>query len=316
MAETIIKTTSDQTDFGNYISLLKPRVMSLVVFTAAVGLIVAPGSMNVVLAFASVLFIALGAGASGSLNMWWDADIDRIMKRTQERPVPSGKVSANNAMLVGLWMSVLSIGMLGLASNWLAAALLAFTIFFYAVIYSMWLKRSTPQNIVIGGAAGAFPPMVGWVAASGSISIEAIGMFMLIFMWTPPHFWALALFMNEDYSKAGIPMLTVTHGKKSTRNHILTYTVLLTPFSIGLAFTSIGGPIYFTLSIILSLMFLLGAWKLFRRDERIATEDNYNDERKLFKFSLFYLFLLFTALLIEALMQSLDISLIAWPQVF
>ena len=316
MAETIIKTTSDQTDFGNYISLLKPRVMSLVVFTAAVGLIVAPGSMNVVLAFASVLFIALGAGASGSLNMWWDADIDRIMMRTQERPVPSGKVSANNAMLVGLWMSVLSVGMLGLASNWLAAALLAFTIFFYAVIYSMWLKRSTPQNIVIGGAAGAFPPMVGWVAASGSISIEAIGMFMLIFMWTPPHFWALALFMNEDYSKAGIPMLTVTHGKKSTRNHILTYTVLLTPFSIGLAFTSIGGPIYFTLSIILSLMFLLGAWKLFRRDERIATEDNYTDERKLFKFSLFYLFLLFTALLIEALMQSLDISLIAWPQVF
>jgi protoheme IX farnesyltransferase len=316
MAETIIKTTSDQTDFGNYISLLKPRVMSLVVFTAAVGLIVAPGSMNVVLAFASVLFIALGAGASGSLNMWWDADIDSIMKRTQERPVPSGKVSANNAMLVGLWMSVLSVGMLGLASNWLAAALLAFTIFFYAVIYSMWLKRSTPQNIVIGGAAGAFPPMVGWVAASGSVSIEAIGMFMLIFMWTPPHFWALALFMNEDYSKAGIPMLTVTHGKKSTRNHILTYTVLLTPFSIGLAFTSIGGPIYFTLSIILSLMFLLGSLKLFRRNEKIATEDNYTDERKLFKFSLFYLFLLFTALLIEALMRSLDISLIAWPQVF
>ena len=316
MTETIIKTTSDQTDFGNYISLLKPRVMSLVVFTAAVGLIVAPGSMNVVLAFASVLFIALGAGASGSLNMWWDADIDSIMKRTQERPVPSGKVSANNAMLVGLWMSVLSVGMLGLASNWLAAALLAFTIFFYAVIYSMWLKRSTPQNIVIGGAAGAFPPMVGWVAASGSISIEAIGMFMLIFMWTPPHFWALALFMNEDYSKAGIPMLTVTHGKKSTRNHILTYTVLLTPFSIGLAFTSIGGPIYFTLSIILSLMFLLGSLKLFRRNEKIATEDNYTDERKLFKFSLFYLFLLFAALLIEALLRSLDMSLVAWPQVF
>mgnify|MGYP000114618133 len=316
MTETIIKTTSDQTDFGNYISLLKPRVMSLVVFTAAVGLIVAPGSMNVVLAFASVLFIALGAGASGSLNMWWDADIDSIMKRTQERPVPSGKVSANNAMLVGLWMSVLSVGMLGLASNWLAAALLAFTIFFYAVIYSMWLKRSTPQNIVIGGAAGAFPPMVGWVAASGSVSIEAIGMFMLIFMWTPPHFWALALFMNEDYSKAGIPMLTVTHGKKSTRNHILTYTVLLTPFSIGLAFTSIGGPIYFTLSIILSLMFLLGSLKLFRRNEKIATEDNYTDERKLFKFSLFYLFLLFAALLIEALLRSLDMSLVAWPQVF
>ena len=169
MAETIIKTTSDQTDFGNYISLLKPRVMSLVVFTAAVGLIVAPGSMNVVLAFASVLFIALGAGASGSLNMWWDADIDSIMKRTQERPVPSGKVSANNAMLVGLWMSVLSVGMLGLASNWLAAALLAFTIFFYAVIYSLWIKCSTSQYIVIGCAAGAFRQRVGWVFASESV---------------------------------------------------------------------------------------------------------------------------------------------------
>jgi protoheme IX farnesyltransferase len=268
------------------------------------------------LAFASVLFIALGAGASGSLNMWWDADIDRIMKRTQDRPVPSGKVSANNAMLVGLWMSVISIGMLGLASNWLAAALLAFTIFFYAVIYSMWLKRSTPQNIVIGGAAGAFPPMVGWVAASGSISIEAVGMFMLIFMWTPPHFWALALFMNEDYSKAGIPMLTVTHGKRSTRNHILIYTILLTPFSIGLAFTAIGGPIYFFLSIVLSLMFLIGARKVFLRSEDGAIEDNYLEERKLFKLSLFYLFLLFAALLAEASLKSFDLNLMAWPQVF
>ena len=316
MTETTMKTTSDQTDFGNYFSLLKPRVMSLVVFTAAVGLVVAPGSMNLVLAFASVLFIALGAGASGSLNMWWDADIDRIMKRTQDRPVPSGKVSANNAMLVGLWMSVISIGMLGLASNWLAAALLAFTIFFYAVIYSMWLKRSTPQNIVIGGAAGAFPPMVGWVAASGSISIEAIGMFMLIFMWTPPHFWALALFMNEDYSEAGVPMLTVTHGKRSTRNHILIYTMLLTPFSIGLAFTAIGGPIYFVLSIILSLMFLIGARKVFLRSEDGAIEDNYLEERKLFKFSLFYLFILFAALLAEASLKSFDLNLMAWPQVF
>ena len=316
MTETTMKTTSDQTDFGNYVSLLKPRVMSLVVFTAAVGLVVAPGSMNLVLAFASVLFIALGAGASGSLNMWWDADIDRIMKRTQDRPVPSGKVSANNAMLVGLWMSVISIGMLGLASNWLAAALLAFTIFFYAVIYSMWLKRSTPQNIVIGGAAGAFPPMVGWVAASGSISIEAVGMFMLIFMWTPPHFWALALFMNEDYSKAGIPMLTVTHGKRSTRNHILIYTILLTPFSIGLAFTAIGGPIYFVLSVVLSLMFLTGARKVFLRSEDDAIEDNYLEERKLFKLSLFYLFLLFAALLAEASLKSFDLNLMAWPQVF
>lgn len=316
MTEVTLDTTSEQPDFGNYVSLLKPRVMSLVVFTAAVGLVVAPGSMNLVLAFASILFIALGAGASGSLNMWWDADIDRIMKRTQSRPIPSGKVTANSAMLVGLWMSVLSIGMLGLASNWLAASLLAFTIFFYAVIYSMWLKRSTPQNIVIGGAAGAFPPMVGWVAATGSISIEAIGMFMLIFMWTPPHFWALALFMNEDYTKAGVPMLTVTHGKRSTRKHILIYTIFLTPFCIGLAFTSIGGPFYFILSILLSIMFLMGAIKLFRRAETAAVADKYFEERKVFRFSLFYLFILFSALLIEAGFRALNFNLAAWPQVF
>ena len=267
------------------LALLKPRVMSLVVFTAAVGLIVAPGSMNPVLAFASILFIALGAGASGSLNMWWDEDIDRIMKRTQGRPVPQGKVTGNNAMLLGLWMSVLSVAMLGLTSNWVAAGLLAFTIFFYAVIYSMWLKRSTPQNIVIGGAAGAFPPMVGWAAATGAVSPESIGMFMLIFMWTPPHFWALALFMNEDYTKAGVPMLTVTHGKRATRNHILIYTILLTPFCIGLAFTSIGGPLYFILAVVLSAMFLRGAWTLYKREENAAVADKYKAERGVFKFS-------------------------------
>jgi len=316
MTDTTLNTTSDQSDFGDYVALLKPRVMSLVVFTAAVGLIVAPGGMNPVLAFASILFIALGAGASGSLNMWWDADIDRVMKRTQGRPVPAGKVTANNAMLVGLWMSVLSVAMLGLTSNWLAAGLLAFTIFFYAVVYSMWLKRSTPQNIVIGGAAGAFPPMVGWAAATGSISIEAVGMFMLIFMWTPPHFWALALFMNDDYSKAGVPMLTVTNGKRSTRNHILAYTILLTPFCIGLAFTSIGGPLYFALSVVLSAMFLKGAYKLFKRAETDAEADKYAEERKVFRFSLFYLFLLFAALLIETALRATGLNWAAWPQVF
>lgn len=316
MTDVTMNTTSAHSDFGDYVALLKPRVMSLVVFTAAVGLIVAPGGMNPVLAFASILFIALGAGASGSLNMWWDADIDRIMKRTQGRPVPSGKVTANNAMLVGLWMSVLSVGMLGLAANWLAAGLLAFTIFFYAVVYSMWLKRSTPQNIVIGGAAGAFPPMVGWAAATGSVSIESVGMFMLIFMWTPPHFWALALFMNEDYSKAGVPMLTVTHGKRATRNHIMAYTILLTPFCIGLAFTSIGGPLYFALSVVLSAMFLQGAFKLYRRAEEDAIADKYAAERKVFRFSLFYLFLLFAALLIETALRAFDLQWTAWPQVF
>jgi protoheme IX farnesyltransferase len=180
----------------------------------------------------------------------------------------------------------------------------------------MWLKRSTPQNIVIGGAAGAFPPMVGWAAATGSVSIEAVGMFMLIFMWTPPHFWALALFMNEDYSKAGVPMLTVTHGKRTTRNHIMVYTILLTPFCVGLAFTSIGGPLYFALSVVLSAMFLQGAFKLYRRTEEEAIADVYAAERKVFRFSLFYLFLLFAALLIETALRALDLQWAAWPQVF
>ncbi|GLQ34920.1 protoheme IX farnesyltransferase [Amylibacter marinus] len=315
MTDTSASATHTASDFGDVVSLLKPRVMSLVVFTAAVGLIVAPVSVHPFLGFCAILFIGLGAGASGALNMWWDADIDAIMKRTQSRPVPAGKVTAHNAMLVGLWMSVLSVAMLGLAANWFAAAFLAFTIFFYAVIYSMWLKRSTPQNIVIGGAAGAFPPMVGWAAATGGVSIEAWGMFMLIFMWTPPHFWALALFMNDDYTKAGVPMLTVTHGRRTTRKHIMVYTVLLTPFCIGLGFTSIGGPVYFLASLILSVMFLRGAYGLYTRAEETAEADKYIAERRVFKFSLFYLFILFAALLVEEVMRNLSIGLENWPVV-
>jgi len=298
-------------DIKDYFALLKPRVMSLVVFTAAIGMLVAPGSIHPVLAISSILFIALGAGASGALNMWWDADIDRIMKRTVDRPVPAGKVPAKNAMFVGLWLSALAVAMLGLTANWIAAALLAFTIFFYAVIYSMWLKRSTPQNIVIGGAAGAFPPMIGWAAITGDISIASIGMFMLIFMWTPPHFWALALFMNDDYTKAGVPMLTVTHGKTETRKQILIYTILLAPISIALGFTEIGGPVYFAFAVVLNAIFLAYAVRLFRRAETAAEADSYASEKSMFKFSLFYLFLLFAALGIEAW-----VKLPAWPQVF
>jgi len=186
-----------EAEFSDYFELLKPRVMRLVIFTAAVGLLVAPVSIHPVLAFAAVLFIAIGAGASGALNMWWDRDIDVIMKRTRNRPIPSGRVTPDAALQIGLWLSGLSVIMLGLTANFLAAGLLAFTIFFYAVIYSMWLKRATPQNIVIGGAAGAFPPMIGWAVATGGIGIESILMFALIFMWTPPHFWALALFMKS-----------------------------------------------------------------------------------------------------------------------
>ncbi|MBT9245473.1 heme o synthase [Gemmobacter fulvus] len=299
----LTETGPAEAGFGDFVALLKPRVMSLVVFTALVGLLVAPVSVHPFVAFTSVLFIALGAGASGALNMWWDADIDQVMRRTQSRPIPSGKVQPGEALGLGLALSGISVMMLALAANVLAAALLAFTIFFYAVVYSMWLKRSTPQNIVIGGAAGAFPPMVGWVAATGSVSVEACLMFMLIFMWTPPHFWSLALFMNSDYEKAGVPMLTVTHGKRSTRNHILVYTIALVPFALAAGFTSIGGPIYMAVSVVLNAGFMLGAWRIWRRDEAQAEADGYATEKSVFKFSLLYLFLHFGAFLAEAALK-------------
>ncbi len=290
--------------FGDFVQLLKPRVMSLVVFTALVGLIVAPGQLYPVEAFSAVLFIALGAGASGALNMWWDADIDAVMRRTAGRPIPSGRIQPGEALGLGLGLAGLSVVMLGLATNLAAAALLAFTIFFYAVVYSMWLKRSTPQNIVIGGAAGAFPPMVGWVAATGSVSLEACLMFAVIFMWTPPHFWALALFMKDDYSKAGVPMLTVTHGRRVTRAHILIYTVLLVPFAMALGWTSIGGPIYIAVAAMMNLGFVIGAVRIIRRDEVTAEGDRYAVERGFFRLSLLYLFLHFGALLVEAVLHS------------
>jgi protoheme IX farnesyltransferase len=294
--------------FGDYVQLLKPRVMSLVVFTALVGLLVAPVSLHPVEAFAAILFIALGAGASGALNMWWDADIDAVMKRTARRPVPAGKVPAGEALAVGLGLSGISVVMLGLATNLMAAALLAFTIFFYAVVYSMWLKRSTPQNIVIGGAAGAFPPMIGWVCATGSVSVEAVLMFALIFMWTPPHFWALALFMKEDYHTAGVPMLTVTHGRKSTRLHILVYTLLLVPVALGAAVTSIGGPLTLAVAVALNAWFVIGAVRIWKRDEAMAEADKYAVEKAFFRFSLLYLFLHFAAFLAEAALKSAGIG--------
>ena len=292
-----------EASFNDYVQLLKPRVMSLVVFTALVGLLVAPVSLHPVEAVAAILFIALGAGASGALNMWWDADIDAVMKRTARRPVPAGKVAGGEALGLGLALSGISVVMLGLATNILAAGLLAFTIFFYAVVYSMWLKRLTPQNIVIGGAAGAFPPMIGWVCATGSLSVEAVLMFALIFMWTPPHFWALALFMKEDYHKAGVPMLTVTHGRKSTRLHILVYTLLLVPVAIGAALTSIGGPFTLAVAVVLNAWFVVGAVRIWRRDEGAAEADRYAVEKAVFRFSLLYLFLHFGAFLVEAALK-------------
>ncbi len=293
--------------FGDYVALLKPRVMSLVVFTALAGLLVAPGSLHPIEALAAIIFIALGAGASGALNMWWDADIDRVMKRTMKRPIPAGKVTPEEALGLGVGLSGLSVIMLWLATNALAGFLLAFTIFFYAVIYSMWLKRATPQNIVIGGAAGAFPPMIGWVAVTGSISVEACLMFLLIFMWTPPHFWALALFMKSDYHKARVPMLTVTHGRQVTRAHVLAYTLALVPVALMAGFTSIGGPVYLALALVLNAIFLQGAWAIWQRDEAQAEADGYATEKRVFRFSLAYLFLHFTAFLAEAMLAYLPV---------
>jgi protoheme IX farnesyltransferase len=304
---TIPQVKTGEAQFGDYFALLKPRVMSLVVFTALVGLIVAPVPMHPFVGFCAVLFIAVGAGASGALNMWWDADIDAVMRRTAKRPVPSGQVEPGEALAVGLGLSGIAVVMLGLATNLLAAGLLAFTIFFYAVVYTMWLKRWTPQNIVIGGAAGAFPPMIGWVAATGSVSIEAVLMFALIFMWTPPHFWALALFMKSDYDDAGVPMLTVTHGRKATRAHILAYTVLLAPVALWLALSGVGGPVTLVTAVVLNLWFLKGAFAIWRRAETAATRDAYKTEKRFFRFSLYYLFLHFGALVADAALKSFGV---------
>ncbi len=310
MSDLSINTHEEtgEAGFGDYFALLKPRVMSLVIFTALVGLIVAPVAVHPVVALASILFIAIGAGASGALNMWWDADIDAVMKRTAKRPVPAGRVTPEEALAVGLGLSGMAVVMLGLAANLLAAFLLAFTIFFYAVVYTMWLKRWTPQNIVIGGAAGAFPPMIGWAVATGGVSVESVLMFALIFMWTPPHFWALALFMKSDYAEAKVPMLTVTHGRKVTRTHILAYTFLLMPVALGLGFTSVGGPVYLAAAAVMNAVFLKGAIDIWRRDEAAAEADSYRTEKAVFKFSILYLFLHFGALLIEATLRSFGIG--------
>lgn len=302
MSDASINTQAQpqEAGFGDYFALLKPRVMSLVVFTAMVGLLAAPVAVHPMVAFASILFIAVGGGASGALNMWWDADIDAVMKRTQSRPIPSGRVTRDEAFAIGITLSVFACVMLALAANIFAGLLLAFTIFFYVVIYTMWLKRWTPQNIVIGGAAGAFPPMIGWAVATGGVSVESVLMFTLTFMWTPPHFWALCLFMKSDYKDAGVPMLHVTNGRRSTRNHILVYTLLLAIVAVGMAFTGVGGPIYLTVALILNALFVAGAVSIWRRDEEVAEADNYKREKSFFGLSLLYLFLHFGAILIEA----------------
>jgi protoheme IX farnesyltransferase len=279
---------------GDYIALMKPRVMSLVVFTALVGLAVAPSSINPVTGFTALLCIAVGAGASGALNMWYDADIDALMMRTARRPVPMGRVQPGEALAFGLTLSAFSVMVLGLLVNVLAAALLAFTIFFYVAVYTMWLKRSTPQNIVIGGAAGAFPPMIGWAAVTGSLSLEPILLFMIIFFWTPPHFWALALYRTEDYARAGIPMLPVVAGDASTRRHILLYTLIVVPIGIAPWPLGFAGALYGATAVVTGAIMVLLAAQVLR--ERRPVE---RASKQLFAFSILYLFLLFAVLLVE-----------------
>lgn len=283
-------------EVGDYIDLLKPRVMSLVVFTALVGLVMAPGELHPVLAVIAVSCIAVGAGASGALNMWYDADIDARMGRTAERPIPSGKVPRGHALVFGMILSAGSVLVLGVAVSWPAALFLAFTIFFYAVIYTMWLKRRTPQNIVIGGAAGAFPPMIGWMAVTGGVSVESMVLFAIIFLWTPPHFWALAILKRDDYAGAGVPMLPVVRGDDATRAQIVVYSALTAaagclPYVLG--FAGIG---YAVLAVLSGVGFVALAWCV-----RVAVAADVAPRacRNLFAYSILYLLLLFAALLAE-----------------
>ena len=301
-AETRAMATAAGGSVGDFITLMKPRVMSLVVFTAIVGLVLAPGDLHPVLAVIALIAIAVGAGASGALNMWYDADIDARMARTAARPIPRGRVTEEEALAFGIVLALFSVMTLGLLVNWAAGALLALTIAFYILVYTMWLKRRTPQNIVIGGAAGAFPPMIGWAAVTGTVSLESVLLFLIIFFWTPPHFWALALYRSRDYERVGVPMLPVVSGGQETRRQILIYSGLLVPLGIAPAFIGLGGVVYLLASVALGAVFMALAVKVYRVREGRAADHAAKD---LFGFSLLYLFLLFAVLLAERLLQPI-----------
>ena len=280
----------------DYIALMKPRVMSLVVFTALVGLMVTPGHLHPVLGFAALLCITVGAGAAGTLNMWYDADIDAVMRRTSRRPIPAGRVLPQEALAFGVTLAIGSIAVLGLVANWLAASLLAFTIFFYVVVYTMGLKRATPHNIVIGGAAGALPPVIGWAAATGTISLESVLLFLIIFLWTPPHFWALSLWRAEEYARAGIPMLPVVAGRAETRRQILLYSIVLAPVGASPWLLGYSGLLYGVTATV------AGAAMIARAVRITAVGDGAEGvlaAKRLFGVSIVYLFVLFAALLID-----------------
>ncbi|QQS14087.1 MAG: protoheme IX farnesyltransferase [Rhodospirillales bacterium] len=281
---------------GDWIALLKPRVMSLVVFTGFVGLWLAPGHIHPVLATVAVAAIAIGAGASGAINMWFDRDIDAVMTRTRRRPIPAGKIAPDDALGFGVLLAIFSVVLMTVATNVVAGGLLALTIAFYVFVYTIWLKRRTPQNIVIGGAAGAFPPMIGWAAVTGSIDWASLSLFLLIFMWTPPHFWALSLFHNDDYRRAGVPMLPVVAGERATKIQMLAYCLLLLPTGILPTVTGVAGWGYGAFSLAMGVAFLAFCLRVWR-----AAEGEAGPARAMFKFSLAYLFLLFAALVADRL---------------
>ena len=288
----------DAVALGDFVALLKPRVMSLVVFTGVVGMLLAPGALHPVLAIVAILCIAVGAGAAGAINMWYDRDIDALMKRTRNRPIPAGRVAPNIALGFGITLAVASVSMMALAVNGVAAGLLAFTIFFYIVIYSMALKRRTPQNIVIGGAAGAFPPMIGWAAVSGDITLAPVVLFAIIFLWTPPHFWALALYKRGDYDKAGVPMLPVVAGRRATAWQMLAYTAVLLPVTLLPCVIGLSGAVYGAGALALGLIFMAFA-------VRVVRDTGERSARRMFPFSILYLFLIFVLLLVD---QSLPVA--------
>jgi protoheme IX farnesyltransferase len=305
----------------DFLSLMKPRVMSLVVLTAVTGLVCAHGALNPVLAAVAILCIALGAGGSAALNMGYDADIDALMRRTRGRAVPAGRVQRADAMALGVVLSLFSVAIMALAANVLAAALLAFTIFFYAVVYTRWLKRRTAQNIVIGGLAGAFPPVVGWAAASGAAPLQAWLLVAIIFVWTPPHFWALSLYTSEDYARAGVPMMPVTAGAASTRRQILGYSLVLAPLGLTPALVGLGGAVYLAVAAVGGIVFIALAWRLALSHAGESGEVRASDgalydvrtgakaARNLFAYSILYLFALFTTLLVEHLLGVGPLSL-------
>ena len=294
MSDVALTETISEATVRDYFTLLKPKVMSLVVFTGFAGMWVAPGfsHMHPVIAATAVLCIALGAGAAGAINMWYDRDIDAVMNRTKNRPIPLGRVNADEALSFGVILSLLSVMTMGVAVNWMAAALLGFANLFYVFVYTMWLKRRTPQNIVIGGAAGAFPPMIGWAAVTGDITTASIVLFCIIFFWTPPHFWALSLFANEDYKRANIPMLPVVAGERATKMQMMAYSLLMVPLSVAPYVLGIAGAGYGIFAFLLSVFFLFTNF-------RVLVDRTHKSARLMFGYSVFYLFALFTALMID-----------------